>query len=229
MGDFDQNAGQRTGREYPRDYHDYVFRDGKLIGDFDNMYRHAKGIPWDQDKHCDRWYAEVGMLMLKDQAPYDTILEIGCGLGFFAAKLKKISRRGTGKVEAFDVSRNAIEKARRLHPGIKFYVDNVSDGSFRPRHQYDLVVVKDVFWYVFEHMQTAIRNIDACVKPKGLLYIGQSFPALESAFIGKEVIGSPEVLKEYFSAYAPLYTAILRNHRLVKDGPVLHFLAVKAR
>jgi len=32
------------------DYHDYVIKNGKLIGEFDQMYLKSKNIPWHQDK-----------------------------------------------------------------------------------------------------------------------------------------------------------------------------------
>lgn len=211
---------------WPEDYHAYVFRDEKLVGDFDKMYRHAKGIPWDQDKRCNHWYAEVGMLMLKERSPYDYVLEIGCGLGYIAAKLKGMARCG---IDAFDISSEAIRKARNLHPGIWFYVDNIAHESFRPGRQYDLVVIRDVFWYVFEHMETVIRNINASINYRGLLYICQSFPALDSSFVGKEVIPTPEALMTYFPNYDPVYTAFLRNHNLVNDGPILHFMGTKVK
>lgn len=218
-------AGSNQG--FPEDYHEYVFKDGKLVGDFDNMYRHAKGIPWNQDQHCDRWYTEVGMLMLKDKAPYESILEIGCGLGYIAAKLKEFVSRDDSVIEAFDISEEAIRKAKNLHAGITFYVDNISLDSFQPRRQYDLVVAKDVIWYVFDQMESVIRNIDACVKPKGLLYIGQSFPNLESQFVGKGVIPSPDSLRSRFAAFNPLYTALLQNHSVINDGPILHYLGMR--
>jgi len=210
---------------WPADYHDYVFKDGKFVGDFDNMYRHAKGIPWDQDTRCDHWYAQVGMFMLKAHAPYDSILEIGCGLGYIAAKLKALVGHANPCIDAFDVSPEAIRRARRLHPGIGFYVDNVADVPFRPRRQYGLVVIRDVFWYIFPQIRTVIRNVNACVRPQGLLYICQSFPALDDAFVGKDVLPNPDALMGHFSEYKLIYTAVLRNHELVKDGPILHFLA----
>ena len=228
-----KNAAQKSLQNhpegFPEDYHDYIFKDGKLVGDFDNMYRYAKGIPWDQDKHCERWYTEVGMLMLRDRGPYESILEVGCGLGFIARKLKEATRSGKGVVDAFDVSPEAIGKASRLHTGVAFYVDNIVNHCFRPRQQYDLVVVKDVFWYVFEHMETVVRNLKACVRPGGHLYIGQSFPDLNSAFVGKKIIPNPEALIAYLSDYQPVFTALLRNHTLSKDGPTLHFLGLRTR
>ena len=35
------------------DYHDFVIKDGKLIGEFDLMYKKSKDIPWHQDKQKD--------------------------------------------------------------------------------------------------------------------------------------------------------------------------------
>jgi len=64
-GDARHEPVQGQQERCPEDYHDYVFRDGKFVGDFDNMYRYAKGIPWEQDKRCEHWYTEVGMLIMK--------------------------------------------------------------------------------------------------------------------------------------------------------------------
>ena len=219
--------GQREGG-FPDDYHDYVFRDGKLIGDFDNMYRYAGQVPWEQDTRCDRWDTEVGMLMLADRGPYQAILEVGCGLGYIAAKLKNLTVSDGGVVDAFDVSPEAIRRAKALHPRVRYYVDNIAEKSFRPQRQYDLVVVKDVFWYVFERMARVVRNISDCVKPGGLLYVGQCFPALDGPFVGKDVIDSPQALIKNFSGFEPLYTTLLRNHPLVKDGPILHFVGTRS-
>lgn len=209
---------------YPEDYHDYVFKDGKLVGDFDNMYRHSQQVPWEQDKRYARWYAQVGLLMLRERAPFESVLEIGCGLGYIATQLKDLSANQT---HAFDISSEAIRRARELHPGIDFYVDDACNPDFRPLQQYQLVVVRDLFWYVFRHMACVIENINQCVAPGGYLYIGQSFPRLDRPYVGKDVIPNPDAIVAYMSSFDPIYTALLRNHELSNDGPVLHFLGVK--
>ena len=206
----------------PVDYHDYVFRDGTLIGDFDAMYRDATEAPWRQDTRCNRWSTEVGFLMLKAQAPYGSILEIGCGLGYIAAKLKALTRQGA--IDGFDLSPVAIRKARSLHPGIRFYVDDITRRSFRPQRTYDLVVMKDVAWYVLDHLNTVLQNIEACVKPQGALYLCQSFPALDRPFVGREVFPNPEAVLARMTAYTPVATALLYDYRQTDDGPLLHFL-----
>lgn len=207
------------------DYHDYVFKDGKLVGDFDNMYRHSKVVPWEQDTRSEQWHTHVGIAMIRECGPYDHCLEIGCGLGYIAAKLTESVRLG---IDAFDVSQVAVDKATQLHPGITFFVDDITSETFRPKRRYDLVVVSQVFWYVTSRLEITVRNIDACVKPGGFLYIGQSFPALDHYYVGKEQISGPDELINYFLRYTPIHTALLRNHRMAGDGPILHFLGAKS-
>lgn len=162
-------------RRHPEDYHDYVFRDGKLVGDFEGMYRYATGVPWEQDTRCRQWHAQAGLLMLKERAPYGAILEIGCGLGFIAEKLRVEVAGPRAVVEAFDISPAAIRRAQRLHPGVTFYADDITRAAFSPRRSYDLVVVRDLWWYVAAHLATVVRNINACVQAGGALYLAQSF------------------------------------------------------
>jgi SAM-dependent methyltransferase len=211
---------------HPEDYHDYVFAKGKLVGKFDEMYRFAKGVPWDQDKRCNDWYAEVGLLMLSDKAPYASILEMGCGLGYITAKLKQRMSQPGGVIHGFDVSPEAVRKASEAHEGIEFWVDDLRRGDFAPRRQYDLVVVRDVFWYVFDSMPVVMANIAKSVRPGGTLYVGQSFPALDRPFVGKEVIPDPDALLRYFEPrFDLIHSMRLRRHRVETDGPILHFLA----
>jgi len=161
--------------------------------------------------------------MLKERSPYGRILEVGSGLGYIAAKLALLTERASN-VHAFDGSPTAIEKARQLHPDIGFYVDDICRADFQPRDAYELVVIREVFWYVFPHLDTVLRNLRACVKPGGYLYVGQSFPALDRDFVGKSAMPNPEALAQLFAEYRPVYSATLRNHELEEDGPILHLL-----
>ena len=211
---------------HPEDYHDYVFKEGRLVGAFDEMYRFAKGVPWDQDKRCNDWYAEAGLLMAADCGPYESILEIGCGLGYIAEKLRCSVLRPGGSVDAFDISPEAIRKASELHPNIRFRVHDIARADFSASRDYDLVVVRDVFWYVTEQISTVVENIAGSVKPGGHLYVCQSFPALDRPFVGKQIVPDPDALLHYFKdAFRLVHTMRLRRHRMESDGPILHFLA----
>ena len=130
-------AQSEAGTSFPEDYHDYVFKGGKLVGDFDNMYRFAAEVPWHQDKGSESWSSEVGMLMLKDRAPFDTILEIACGLGYISSKLRQLSSQKDSTLDAFDVSPEVFLKARGPHSEIGFYVDDIARTTFHPSQQVD--------------------------------------------------------------------------------------------
>lgn len=78
------------------DYHDYVFKDGKLVGKFDEMYKYSREIPWHQDKNAYSVFSNIDIAILK-QYKYESICEIGCGLGYFTNRLhKELSNNGGG-------------------------------------------------------------------------------------------------------------------------------------
>lgn len=78
------------------DYHDYVFRQGKLVGEFEQMYCKAKEIPWHQDKIADELDLSIARSFARVRSPYDTILDVGCGLGYFAYELSGLGRNVYG-------------------------------------------------------------------------------------------------------------------------------------
>ena len=122
------------------DYHDYIFKDGKLIGKFDEMYKCSEQIPWHQDKTAYSVFSDIDIAILK-QYKYDSILEVGCGLGYFSNRLYKElcsnnnepSPLSFPQVTGIDVSQTAIEKASKQFPEIRFIVGDLTKGNpFRP-------------------------------------------------------------------------------------------------
>lgn len=207
----------------PTDYHDYIFKDGKLIGDFENMYRYSDITPWKQDKASDEWFTKIGMVMLEDKAPYESILEIGCGLGYISSQLTKQST----EVDAFDISAEAIKQAKALHKGINFFVKDITKSDFKTAKQYDLVVIKDLFWYIFDNLAQVFLNIQKCTGK--YLYVHQSFPRLDHDFVGKSAISGPEQLQNILSQnYNPIYIMTTQRYEYLSEGPAFYYLgAVK--
>jgi len=164
-----------------RDYHDYFLRDGKYVGDYEGMYRFSAVPPWHQDETAFRWYSQVVLAMARDHAPYRSILEVGCGLGFVTVQLQpflepqaiRLGRPGAKPslndvgIDAFDISPTAIAKASRLHRGVNFYVDDITREDFNPLRRYHLVVVKELFWYVIHCMKDVIRRLNRSFAPAG--------------------------------------------------------------
>lgn len=198
------------------DYHHYVFRDGILVGDFEGMYVNSEVIPWHQDKEAESWIGDMAVHMIAPFSDFDSGLEIGCGMGYFANRVAPFCRKFTG----IDVSPTAVQKAKDLFGHIRFEVGDITSEDFGFKNQ-DFVMVKDLLWYVFPKIGQVIKNLSEAVKQHGTLCIFQSFPNLASQFIGKEVIPSPEVLIECLQAqFSLIHSCALQRHAYPNEGPM---------
>lgn len=104
------------------DYHDYVFRDGTLVGEFEEMYRNSATTPWHQDEQ-DHWIdVRLTREMLQDLGRFDEIYDFGCGTGHFLDLMLKHSLATNGKSYGYDVSATACEKAASNFPHSSFSV-----------------------------------------------------------------------------------------------------------
>jgi SAM-dependent methyltransferase len=107
------------------DYHDYVFKGGRLIGEFDQMYQKSKDIPWHQDKDRERLNFKIALHILETKAPCDSILDIGYGLGYLTNEIARYCRNEY-QVIGMDISPTAIDKARKLFPNLRFGVLDIT-------------------------------------------------------------------------------------------------------
>ncbi len=215
------------------DYHDYVFRQGKLVGEFEQMYRKAKEIPWHQDKIADELDLSIAKSFARVRSPYDTILDVGCGLGYFAHELSGLGRN----VYGIDVSPTAIQKLKACFPHIEARVADITERQgdrplFPGSSDFDLVVCRGLFWYVFPRMREVVANVTAWVKDRGCLLIHQNFPDLEGNFVGKDVIPTPARLAEFFlegGTFRVVYANVLEDRAKSKGNDNWHtFLLEKS-
>lgn len=214
--------------KYSTDYHDYVFKNGKFIGKFDQMYKNSVDIPWHQDKTVSSLAADIDIAILR-QFQYESICEIGCGLGYFAQRLFSELRNNQNKhpqVTSIDISQTAIRKAKRLFPRILFVKGDLLKDKSLGIGLFDLIVAKEILWYVCHKMPKFLKNIFSLIKENGLIYISQSFPEVKN-WVGKDIINSPDCIKKIFTEYAtPIYYCIERDLKH-KNRPLVHFLGMK--
>jgi len=111
------------------DYHDFVIKNGKLIGEFEQMYQKSKDIPWHQDKQENWLDVRLTIELLKDLAPFDSLWDFGAGLGYFLEILRKYLGNSKCKIIGFDISKTACVKAKKLFPQNSnfFVIDLTSD------------------------------------------------------------------------------------------------------
>lgn len=199
------------------DYHNFVIKNGKLIGEFKQMYQKSKEIPWHQDKQKDWIDIRVAIQLLKEYSPFDYICDFGCGLGYFLDILKRnVGAQGCTLVGS-DISPTCLKKAKEIFPNIEFYEldlmkDNKQMDKWIGKGRKRLFAIRGTLWYVFPNMGNVVRNIGNRTEGEDFLLVSQNFPPLESNFVGKDVIPNPEAiiiwLRKYFS---PLKTIWLED------------------
>jgi SAM-dependent methyltransferase len=195
--------------EISKDYHDYVFRDGKLVGEFEAMYRHSESIPWHQDQQAN--WADVRLTgeLLSDIGPFDEIHDLGCGLGYYLSLIGE--RVGTGNCQCFgyDISETACIKAKQKFPDFQFMkLDLTAPTSRKPQAaslKRRLFVIRGTLWYVFSKLDHVLKAIRDLMSDGDTLLVVQNFPPLASSFVGKDVLPNHHALIAHFAhAFLPV-------------------------
>jgi SAM-dependent methyltransferase len=168
------------------------------VGDFEAMYQHAAEVPWHQDKTAFEVVAEVDLGILGNFARrrhWRRVLEVGCGLGYFTSRLA--SALPGAEVVGIDISPTAVEAARQQHAGIRFDVGDLRQGVPDGLGRFDVVVAKDLLWYVLPAISDVTAHMASLLNTGGCVYISQSVPNLPE-FYGRDVFPSPMSIVEYF-------------------------------
>jgi SAM-dependent methyltransferase len=215
--------------EHSKDYHDYVFKDGRLVGDFEGMYRHSSDIPWHQDETSRSVFSDIDIAVLK-QHSYDSICEVGCGMGYFTDRLRKeLCSTNDGqrpRVTGLDVSETAVRRAGELFPECRFAAADALVERPLKGECFDLVVVKEVLWYVTDGLDRFLVNLSDMVKKDGFLYVSQSFPE-EKQWVGQDVIGSPDDLMTILSKKVDIAYHCIEWDSNCAGRPLAHVLGKK--
>lgn len=176
------------------DYHDYVIKDGKLIAQFEQMYKNASVIPWRQNQQESWIDVRLTKELLEDEKNISRVIDYGCGTGHYLDILVR-SMGGSGL--GFDISETAVVKAQSNFPDYSFKTrDLMNPNSFDVTsiNEESIHVIRGTLWYVFPKLSVVIKNIFDQMSVGDILLVVQNFPPLNSNFVGKEVIPDPQTL-----------------------------------
>jgi SAM-dependent methyltransferase len=144
-------------------YHDYVIKEGKFIGKFDEMYSKFSD-PWTQSTQPNKYSRMAGIIHLKN-LNINSILECGCGLGYYA---DWINRETKIIPKSIDISPIAIEKAKKLFPHLDFEVADIST-ELQKYANYDCVILSEIIWYILPELKKIFEKLEHYFKNKYLI------------------------------------------------------------
>ncbi len=174
-------------------YQDYVIRDGKFIGDFEGMY-HDFEDPWKQtimERETLEKYVAIEIVKLKG---YKRVLELGCGLGDFTARLKLATDSALG----VDVSETAIKKAKIRHPESNFLTADILDFDVYRKFNPDCIIMAEITWYILDKIGSFKSFLQMEMKGKGLIHLLMTYREGEQKY-GREYFTDLDGIMKYWN------------------------------
>lgn len=144
--------------KFPK-YQDYVIKDGKLVGEFEEMYKDHQD-PWHQttrEEFASEKAAGLNLISrLKKTYNIHRVVELGCGFGNYTARIHQLGLDTTG----LDISETAIRKATERHASnispdgskITFEVATFDEFEKLKTLKPDLIVMPEITWYVLDKL-----------------------------------------------------------------------------
>lgn len=145
-------------------YHDYVIKDGKFIGKFDEMYSRFPD-PWMQSTQPNKYSRSAGIQHLKSLFGVKAVLECGCGLGYYT---EWINMETNMFVKGIDISEVAIKKANKLHWPPQFEVANIVTDLHKYKG-YQCIILSEIIWYILPDLQKIFKDLETHFKGKHLI------------------------------------------------------------
>ena len=149
--------------EEKKTYHDFVIKDGKFIGKFDEMYSEFND-PWTQSVQLNKYSRMAGIIHIKNFG-IKSVLECGCGLGYYANWIKQETNIIP---KSLDISTVAIDKAKNLFPELDFEVADIST-DLEHYIDYECVMLSEIIWYILPDLKKIFRTLENNFKGKYLI------------------------------------------------------------
>jgi len=189
----DETAIIKNNPKYPSYYH-YVIKNGKLIGEFEQMYQDYDD-PWKQSV-IEEWASEKTVVLnLIKKLNARKVIELGCGLGHFTKKISDL------KVEVLgiDISETAIKKARAKHLSCNFVVGDILDFDIYKNFRPDIIVMAEITWYILHKLDQFIDFLRTELPEVFLIHLLSTYPKGVQT-IGKEKLTNLKEIMIYFKA-----------------------------
>jgi 2-polyprenyl-3-methyl-5-hydroxy-6-metoxy-1,4-benzoquinol methylase len=158
-------------------------------------------------------------LLAKYFIPGKSLLDIGCGAGFFLKAAESMGWRVSGT----EISEAAFDYARRV-TNIQAYLGRLEDISL-PSQSYDIVTMLDILEHLPDPSRT-LQEVHGILKKRGILIISTpDFQSLSRLFLGKGwAVLSPVEHLYYFTQKTLLRALQQTGYRVIGVRNLLNFI-----
>ena len=143
-------------------YQDFVIKNGKFVGKFEEMYKKFPD-PWDLLKNnCNSHnlnyqiiYNYCGKVKKIRKKKKLTTLEIGCGYPQISNNLSKIGFDSFGT----DISKTVIAKSKKKYPKLKnkLFISNFDNYELYKKINPDIIILSDITWYILPQLKNFLK------------------------------------------------------------------------
>ena len=196
------------------DYHDYVIKDGRFVGRFEEMYR-ACDNPWPEtEEDLNAMPCSVRTVQLIAANKPARVLSVGSGKGLHLNWLAKACPKTT--FTGCEVSSTAVQESLKRYPHIPVTQLDAKDFAGR-RWDFDLVLFREVVWYILPHWEGICRELKANYAGKQIIAELSFYDRQE---YGKEYFDGPD---EFVKKFPFPIIEVLRHHTtaLQREGMVM--------
>ena len=173
-------------------YQDYVIKNGKLVGEFEQMYQDFID-PWEQTKREEHALEKIIGLELMRKYRHQRPLEYGCGFGGYTEKLRQVTGYGGG----VDISETAIERAHHLYPECDFYVGDVLQEDILKQSNTDCICMIEISWYVLEKLAKFKQIMKNNMSGAGFFHTLMTYASGEQQY-GKDFFTNLDEIKSFW-------------------------------
>lgn len=173
-------------------YQDYVIKDGKLVGEFEQMYKDFDD-PWEQSEKENHASDKSVCINLVEAFGRNNVIEFGCGFGQLTDRLRKICPNTIG----LDISQTAIKKAMKRYPKCDFRISKFPNFDLLRSLQPDCIVMADITWYVLDDLDRFLEFLKKEMPNTLLIHLLTTYPKGEQIYGVDKFASLPEI-KEYF-------------------------------
>jgi SAM-dependent methyltransferase len=204
------------------DYHDYIIKDGRFIGEFEQMYQNVED-PWGMKMNKGLYSLTNDVLMatignLNSSARIGTVLHAGCALGLLTSRVRQ-TLGDEVRIWGCDISETAIRHAKAKHKDVDFFTHDLSQVEQLPFEPgfFDLILMVETMWYVLPWLHKIFRHFHAILRPGGTLLVKQYFLQHGEQTYGNDLIQTPKDLARFmveagFSMKHDLHLDKASNH-----------------